>query len=188
EIVTVEIRDVESVVDEALGPARRAQRLLEGAEARDAALAGGDDLAVDPRLLHRKLRRLGGQRSELRGPVVPLTRVQPRLAACDPAEETVPVVLDLVEPVGPLGCLVHERRELGGELRRKGRGRGTGKRLRILRRGAASRRADLLDRAVGRDALGTLVHDLGGGALLRGVVLVLEEEPLLLLPLERLRA
>src|SRR4029453_4166106 len=168
EIVTVEIRDVESVVDEALGPARRAHRLLEGADARAAALAGGDHLAVDPRLLHRKLRRLGGQRSELRGPVVPLTRVQPRLAPLGRAEGTVPVVLVLVEPVGPLGCLVHERRELGGELRRKSRGRGTGKRLRILRRGAASRRADLLDRAVGRDALGTLVPVFAAAALLGG--------------------
>jgi hypothetical protein len=96
------------------------ERVLQRLEARAAVGQQRGDLAVDQRALARqRADRLDHDR-KLRGPVVEAAGHQRHALAVLVGEDAVAVELLLVQPLGALGRLVHELRELelldGGEL------------------------------------------------------------------------
>src|SRR5262249_50896894 len=102
------------------GPSwRRTERLLETLEARAPVGLEHDDLAVEPRRLHGQPGARPRHRPEAFAPVLPAAREEPCPSLLDPAERTVAVVLDLVQPRVAPGRLVGQDRELGHDARRQ---------------------------------------------------------------------
>ena len=125
QIVPVEIEQVEGHVDQ---PVRvflgelAPQRL----EIRQAGLADHGRFAVDDQLPRRKRLGCACDLAELLGPVIAAAGEDPDPAVVDMQLRAVAINLDLMQPVGPLGGALAQRRVAGRDEPRIGRGLGAG--------------------------------------------------------------
>ena len=189
QVVAIEVRQVEEVVDDVLGAAR-IERVLQRAEVGHALRIRHHDLAVVPARRQARFTQAALQGTELGRPVVAVAGDELHVVAVDAGEHPVAVELDLVDPragiarrcVGKHGEL---RRELVGQRGRLGFGRQHGLRARLAtwrllcrRRRARGRRG--LRHRQRLHAVGQLVdHAELGGRPHVGIAL-LDEQPRLL--------
>src|SRR5215218_4213921 len=195
ELVAAEVEQVEGVIDHPVG-ALRFELLLQAGEARDAARALDDDLAVDER--GPELQRLEGlgEAPELDRPVEPFAGQELDLAAIDPRLQAITVELDLVHPFAADRRMRGERREArlvegrqdalsgaghAGEVRRRARALACDfGALGVIGPDFAAGRK-LVVRPLGEHRGRLLGRDLGAAWRAREPVVGLQQEPLLLL-------
>src|SRR5215207_1100221 len=112
EVGAAEIQEIKGIKGHPVRPPCL-ERLLQGGEARNAALLLDDHLAVDQRRAELQPSQSLGHRFEAVGPVQALPGEQVYPAPVDPCLQPIAVQLDLVEPARTT-------------LRRAGQGRGAG--------------------------------------------------------------
>ena len=180
---TVEVQQVERLVDEPLG-GLVAEPGLEEREVRAAVVVDGDDLPVDDRLAGVDPRRRAEQAREVGLGILEVPGPDADLAIGDDGLDAIAVPLDLEQPVR----VVERLRREGGEHRLDPGGQRRGLGAREVDLGGRGRRlpdpegvAVSLDLVVGPAGLDALRVVLGVPAGLRRIVLLVDQQPLLAL-------